>query len=70
MTSTGTQHFGGSLSADYQLLRVATPADWHARLPGKRAGPYFVRVGNRAVRTDRRQPPRRAASPIRGNARA
>eukprot|EP00959_Pyramimonas_sp_CCMP1952_P275198 5752667-Pyramimonas_sp.AAC.1 len=26
------------LSGDYQLLWVATPADWHARLPGKRAG--------------------------------
>eukprot|EP00959_Pyramimonas_sp_CCMP1952_P048879 1021016-Pyramimonas_sp.AAC.1 len=44
MTSTGTQYLGASLSVDYQLLRVATPADWHVRLPGKRAGPRYKRI--------------------------
>eukprot|EP00959_Pyramimonas_sp_CCMP1952_P108782 2274633-Pyramimonas_sp.AAC.1 len=44
MTSTGTQYLGALLSGDYQLLWVATPADWHARLPGKRAGPHCQRI--------------------------
>eukprot|EP00959_Pyramimonas_sp_CCMP1952_P181158 3788010-Pyramimonas_sp.AAC.1 len=46
VTSTGTQYFGALLSGDYQLLRGATPADWHARLPGKRAGPHCQRIQN------------------------
>eukprot|EP00959_Pyramimonas_sp_CCMP1952_P170634 3565813-Pyramimonas_sp.AAC.2 len=46
MTSTGTQYLGASLSGDYQLLRVATPADWHVGLPGKRAGPRYQRIQN------------------------
>eukprot|EP00959_Pyramimonas_sp_CCMP1952_P447953 9379951-Pyramimonas_sp.AAC.1 len=44
MTSTGTQDVGAVLSGDYQLLWVATPADWDVRLPGKRAGPRCQRV--------------------------
>eukprot|EP00959_Pyramimonas_sp_CCMP1952_P330219 6914166-Pyramimonas_sp.AAC.1 len=44
MTSTGAQYFGGSLSGDYQLLWVATPADWFVRLPGKQAGPRYQRI--------------------------
>eukprot|EP00959_Pyramimonas_sp_CCMP1952_P327731 6861299-Pyramimonas_sp.AAC.1 len=46
MTSTGAQYLGALLSGDYQLLWVATPADWHARLPGKRAGPHYQRIPN------------------------
>eukprot|EP00959_Pyramimonas_sp_CCMP1952_P265042 5542104-Pyramimonas_sp.AAC.1 len=46
MTSTGTQYLGASLSGDYQLLWVATPADWRVRLPGKRAGPGYQRIQN------------------------
>eukprot|EP00959_Pyramimonas_sp_CCMP1952_P227897 4765272-Pyramimonas_sp.AAC.1 len=44
MTSTGTQQLGSLLSGDYQLLWVATPADWHVRLPGKWAGPHCQRI--------------------------
>eukprot|EP00959_Pyramimonas_sp_CCMP1952_P394385 8263840-Pyramimonas_sp.AAC.1 len=46
MTSTGTQYFGGLLSGGYQLLSVARPAGWPARLPGKRAGPHVQRIQN------------------------
>eukprot|EP00959_Pyramimonas_sp_CCMP1952_P431391 9034918-Pyramimonas_sp.AAC.1 len=46
MTSTGTQYLGALLSSDYQLLLVATPADWHVRVPGKRAGPRYQRIQN------------------------
>eukprot|EP00959_Pyramimonas_sp_CCMP1952_P000436 8295-Pyramimonas_sp.AAC.1 len=46
MTSTGTQHLGGLLSGDCQLLWVATPADWHVRLPGKLAVPHYQRIKN------------------------
>eukprot|EP00959_Pyramimonas_sp_CCMP1952_P066918 1397347-Pyramimonas_sp.AAC.1 len=46
MTSTGTQHLGALLLGDYQLLWVATPADWCVRLPGKRAGPHYQRIQN------------------------
>eukprot|EP00959_Pyramimonas_sp_CCMP1952_P118281 2473108-Pyramimonas_sp.AAC.1 len=44
MTSTGTQHLGALLSGDYQLLWIATPADWCVRPPGKRAGPHCQRI--------------------------
>eukprot|EP00959_Pyramimonas_sp_CCMP1952_P439317 9196750-Pyramimonas_sp.AAC.1 len=44
MTSMGAQHLGGILPGDYALLWVATPADWHARLPSKRAGPHYERI--------------------------
>eukprot|EP00959_Pyramimonas_sp_CCMP1952_P097422 2036533-Pyramimonas_sp.AAC.1 len=44
MTSTGTRYLGGPLLGDYQLPSVAAPADSHARLPGKRAGPRFQRI--------------------------
>eukprot|EP00959_Pyramimonas_sp_CCMP1952_P168884 3528213-Pyramimonas_sp.AAC.1 len=44
MTSTGAQHLGALLPGDCQL--VAAPADWHARLPGKRAGPHCQRIQN------------------------
>eukprot|EP00959_Pyramimonas_sp_CCMP1952_P229386 4796228-Pyramimonas_sp.AAC.1 len=55
VTSTGTQHLGALPSGDYQLLWVATPADWHVGLLGKRAGPHCQRIQNlmskaRAVR--------------------
>eukprot|EP00959_Pyramimonas_sp_CCMP1952_P131323 2745879-Pyramimonas_sp.AAC.1 len=46
MTSIGTQYLGALLSGDYQLSWVATPADWHVRLPGKRAGPHYQRIQN------------------------
>eukprot|EP00959_Pyramimonas_sp_CCMP1952_P298831 6250591-Pyramimonas_sp.AAC.1 len=46
MTSTGTQCLGALLAGDYQLLWVATPADWHVRLAGKRAGPHYQRIQN------------------------
>eukprot|EP00959_Pyramimonas_sp_CCMP1952_P324394 6789864-Pyramimonas_sp.AAC.1 len=36
---------GALPSGDYLLLWVATPADWHVRLPGKQAGPqYYQRI--------------------------
>eukprot|EP00959_Pyramimonas_sp_CCMP1952_P142439 2981989-Pyramimonas_sp.AAC.1 len=41
MTSTGTQHLGALLPGGHQLPWVAMPADWHVRLPGKRAGPHY-----------------------------
>eukprot|EP00959_Pyramimonas_sp_CCMP1952_P439609 9203165-Pyramimonas_sp.AAC.1 len=44
MTSTGTQYLGALFSGDYQLLWVATPSDWHVRLPGKSAGPHYQRI--------------------------
>eukprot|EP00959_Pyramimonas_sp_CCMP1952_P077962 1629662-Pyramimonas_sp.AAC.1 len=50
MTSTGTQFLGSPLSGDYQLLWVATPADWRARLPGERVGPRYRRIQNLAVK--------------------
>eukprot|EP00959_Pyramimonas_sp_CCMP1952_P307219 6430184-Pyramimonas_sp.AAC.1 len=43
-TSTGTQYLGSLVSGDYQLPWVAPPADWHVRLPGKRAGPRNQRI--------------------------
>eukprot|EP00959_Pyramimonas_sp_CCMP1952_P461138 9481101-Pyramimonas_sp.AAC.1 len=46
MTSTGTHYLSALLSGDYDLLWVATPADWHVRLPGKRAGPHYQRIQN------------------------
>eukprot|EP00959_Pyramimonas_sp_CCMP1952_P044527 930377-Pyramimonas_sp.AAC.1 len=47
MTSTGAQYLGALLSGDYQLLWMARrPADWHVRLPGKRAGPHYQRIQN------------------------
>eukprot|EP00959_Pyramimonas_sp_CCMP1952_P278080 5813201-Pyramimonas_sp.AAC.1 len=46
MTTTGTQYLGALLSGDYQLLWVATPADWHVRLPWKWAGPRCQRIRN------------------------
>eukprot|EP00959_Pyramimonas_sp_CCMP1952_P065067 1358617-Pyramimonas_sp.AAC.1 len=50
MTSTGTQYLGVLLSGDYPLLWVATPADWHVGLPGKRAGPRYQRVQNLTIK--------------------
>eukprot|EP00959_Pyramimonas_sp_CCMP1952_P203519 4255809-Pyramimonas_sp.AAC.1 len=50
MSSTGAQYLGGLLSGDYQLLRVATPADWHVRLPGMRAGPHCQRIQNLMIK--------------------
>eukprot|EP00959_Pyramimonas_sp_CCMP1952_P281001 5873792-Pyramimonas_sp.AAC.1 len=44
MPSSGTQYLGAVLPGDYQLLRAATPADWHVRLPGGRAGPHCPRI--------------------------
>eukprot|EP00959_Pyramimonas_sp_CCMP1952_P163780 3424204-Pyramimonas_sp.AAC.1 len=44
MTSTGTQYLGALLSGDNELWCLATPADWHVRLPGKRAGPHYQRI--------------------------
>eukprot|EP00959_Pyramimonas_sp_CCMP1952_P194021 4057364-Pyramimonas_sp.AAC.1 len=46
MASEGAQYLGGLLSGDYKLLWVATPADWHVRLPGKRPGPHFQHIQN------------------------
>eukprot|EP00959_Pyramimonas_sp_CCMP1952_P033927 711703-Pyramimonas_sp.AAC.1 len=45
-TFTGTQYLGALPSGDYQQLWVATPADWHVRLPGKRAGPHYQCIQN------------------------
>eukprot|EP00959_Pyramimonas_sp_CCMP1952_P201011 4203971-Pyramimonas_sp.AAC.1 len=50
MTSTGTQYLGALLSGDYQLLWVATPADWRVWLPGKRAGLHCQRIQNLMVK--------------------
>eukprot|EP00959_Pyramimonas_sp_CCMP1952_P051742 1081590-Pyramimonas_sp.AAC.1 len=41
MTSTGAQFLRSLLSGGHSLLRVATPADWHVRLPVERAGPHY-----------------------------
>eukprot|EP00959_Pyramimonas_sp_CCMP1952_P422108 8842669-Pyramimonas_sp.AAC.1 len=51
MTSTGTYCFGALLSGDYQLFWATTPADWHVRLPGKRAGPQYQRIQNLMTKT-------------------
>eukprot|EP00959_Pyramimonas_sp_CCMP1952_P046811 977706-Pyramimonas_sp.AAC.2 len=50
MTSAGAKYLGGFLSGDYQLLRVATPADSRVRLPGKRAGPHCQRIQHLMVK--------------------
>eukprot|EP00959_Pyramimonas_sp_CCMP1952_P272878 5704365-Pyramimonas_sp.AAC.1 len=50
MTSIDAQYLGGLLSGDYQLPWAATPADWHARLPGRRAGPNCQRVRSLLVK--------------------
>eukprot|EP00959_Pyramimonas_sp_CCMP1952_P308396 6454102-Pyramimonas_sp.AAC.1 len=50
MTSTGTQYIGALLPGDYQVLWVATPADWHVRLPGERAGPDCQRIQNLMIK--------------------
>eukprot|EP00959_Pyramimonas_sp_CCMP1952_P258335 5399880-Pyramimonas_sp.AAC.1 len=46
----GAQYLEGILSGDYALLWVATPAGWHVRLPGKRAGPLYERMRNLLTR--------------------
>ena len=46
MTSTGTQYLGSLLAGEYQMIWVATPTDWHVRLPGKRTGPHYDRNRN------------------------
>eukprot|EP00959_Pyramimonas_sp_CCMP1952_P269617 5636708-Pyramimonas_sp.AAC.1 len=50
MTSTGTQDLGNLSSGDYQVQCLATPVDWHVRLPGKRAGPRHQRFQNLTVK--------------------
>eukprot|EP00959_Pyramimonas_sp_CCMP1952_P087401 1828644-Pyramimonas_sp.AAC.1 len=46
MTSAGTQNWGALFSGASQLSRAAAPADWHVRLPGKRAGPPYQGIQN------------------------
>ena len=50
MASTGTQYLGILLAGDYRVLRVAAPADWYLRLPGKRTGPHYERIRNLMVK--------------------
>eukprot|EP00959_Pyramimonas_sp_CCMP1952_P142391 2981075-Pyramimonas_sp.AAC.1 len=46
MTFTSEQYLNRLPSGDHLQLWAATPADWHARLPGKRAGPHCQRIQN------------------------
>ena len=50
LAHTGTQFLGNLLSGDYQLLWVSTPAAWHIKTPGKRAGPHWDRIRNYLVK--------------------
>eukprot|EP00959_Pyramimonas_sp_CCMP1952_P324072 6782486-Pyramimonas_sp.AAC.1 len=49
MASMGMQYLGGTVSGDFALLWVATPADWYARLPDRRARPPYEKTTARIL---------------------